>query len=526
MFSSIITGAAIYDGTGGPSVEADVAVRSGRIAGIGTYGSREGERVIDGRGKVLAPGFIDTHSHSDLGMFLSPFEPNKLGQGVSTEFAGNCGFSLFPVTEEGRPAVDRMLELYGRKMRLPWNSTEEYFSAVRSSGTGFNYLPLVGHGMLRLNTMGFSAEPAGAGALDAMTALLAEAMESGAWGFSTGLAYMPGCFAGKEELLRLAKTAARYGGVFTSHIRNQGADLLASIDEVISIARESGVRLIISHLKAYGLRQWGMAERALEKIDAARSEGVEVLADFYPYDSSESTLLYEFPEDSKAGGVSELVRRLDEPAERAAIRKEIENRGELSWDRIILSELYSEEFRPYQGMTVAAIAEATGRSCFDTAADLVCREGARAKTICRLMSEEDLDAIARSTFTVVGSDGYALEEGVPFSGHPRNWGAFPHFYRRWVIEKKAITPEAAIRKMSGMTADFLGLKERGMIREGAAADLVLFDPERIGSPADYSRPDVPAEGIDMVMVNGTVRLEGGIHIKKKAGSVILRSEVG
>ena len=526
MHDCLIKNALVIDGAGTAAYKADVAVSDGKIVNIGSGDSAAARREIEANGRILAPGFIDLHSHSDLGLILSPFEPNKISQGVTTEVGGNCGFSLFPVTAEGRPAVLQLMKAYGAEMEIPWSEGGGYYAALKQRGFGVNYLPLVGHGLLRLNVMGSSAAAPNDSQLRAMESLLATELEAGAWGFSTGLAYMPGCFAGFEELKALAAVTARYGGVYTSHIRNQGNDLLSSVEEAIKLAESTGVAVVISHLKAYGVSNWGKAGAALEKIAAARSRGYRVMADFYPYDSSESTLMYEMPEWAKAGGVEGLIRRLDDQQERDRIRHEIESRGELSWDRVVVSGVKNEAHSRLIGRSITQIAEEAGpdREAFDVVAELLKSEQGGVSTICRLMSEADVDEVAAAAVTALGSDSYALPEGQPFTGHPRNWGAFPHFYDTYVKKKKLLKPEQAVYKMSGMAADFLGLSDRGKIKAGYRADLVLFDPEGIAGPASFTAPDTPSTGIDMVMVNGLVQYEHDELQREPAGEILLKSK--
>ncbi|MFW6361716.1 MAG: N-acyl-D-amino-acid deacylase family protein [Spirochaetota bacterium] len=528
MYDYLIKNALIIDGTGAAGYKADVAVSDGKIVDLGSGNTAAAQRVIEANGKILAPGFIDLHSHSDLGLILSSFEPNKLSQGVTTEVGGNCGFSLFPVTAEGRPAVQQLMKAYGAEMEIPWSDGRGYYAALRQRGFGVNYLPLVGHGLLRLNVMGGSASAPDKSQLKAMESLLATELEAGAWGFSTGLAYMPGCFAGFEELKALAAVTARYGGVYTSHIRNQGNELLGSVEEAIGLAESTGVAVVISHLKAYGVSNWGKAGAALERIEAARSKGYKVMADFYPYDSSASTLMYEMPEWAKAGGVEALIRRLSDPQDKDRIRQEIEQRGELSWDRVVVSGVKSEAHAGLIGRSITQIAEDCGpdREPFDVVAELLKSEQGGVSTVCRLMSAADVDEIAVSGVTALGSDSYALPEGQPFTGHPRNWGAFPHFYDTYVKKKKLLKPEQAVYKMSGMAADFLGLSDRGKIKAGYTADLVLFDPENIAGPASFTAPDTPSSGIEMVLVNGVVQYEHKELQREPVGEILLKSREG
>ena len=503
MLSYILKDCRVVDGTGRAGYRCDVGLIDGKIASIGRLDTASGERVVDCGGLTLAPGFIDMHSHSDLGALEHPRELNKLSQGVTTEIAGNCGFSLFPVTEAGRPAVRSMIKSYGKDFDIPWKTGAEYYGLLEKVGIGFDYYPLVGHGMLRINAMGFDARRSSPAELRLMEELLAAEMEGGARGFSAGLGYVPGCFADTEELIALAKVAARYGGVYTSHLREQGRDLLKSVEEAIRIGEEAGAPVVVSHLKAYGVSNWGMAPKALELIGAARARGLAVIADFYPYEASSTTLMYELPEWAKAGGPEASLGRLSSPADRKRIQEEILAKGELSWDRVVVCGVKSEANRGVVGKSIADIASDRGVSAGDAALDLLIEERGGVETVCSVMSPDDVDAIAASPFTVVGSDGYALDADAPFSGHPRNFGAFPRFFARYVREKRLLTVEEAVRKTSAMTAEFLGLSDRGKIAEGYKADLVLFDPDTIEGGADFLNPGKKAAGIEAVFVGGS-----------------------
>ncbi|MBU0927145.1 MAG: D-aminoacylase [Spirochaetes bacterium] len=504
MYSYILKDCRIVDGTGKPEYRGDVGLRGDAIATIGALERDSGERVLECSGLVLAPGFVDIHSHSDLGALDNPQEENKLSQGVTTEIAGNCGFSLFPVTEGGKPAVRAMMKTYGKDVDLPWSSGAEYYRLLERAGIGFNYYPLVGHGMLRINAMGFDARPAGAGDLALMADLLEAEMQGGARGFSSGLGYMPGCFADTAELVALGRVAARRGGVYTSHIRDQGRGLLASIEEAVRVGEEAGLPVVVSHLKAYGISNWGMAGRALEILDKARARGLAVMADFYPYESSSTTLMYELPEWAKAGGPAAIFGRLSDPADRERIKGEILAKGELSWDRVTVCGVRTEANRGVVGKSIADIAGERGTDPGDAALDLLVEESGNVETVCSVMSADDVDEIALSQFTALGSDAYALDASAPFAGHPRNFGAFPRFIARYVREKRLLSLEEAVRKTSALAAEFLGLADRGRIAEGLKADLVLFDPDAVDSRADYLNPSRRAEGIEAVFVNGSL----------------------
>ncbi len=520
MLSYVLKNCRIADGSGRPAYVADVGIEGDTVAAIGRLDGSSAAEVMDLGGRVLAPGFIDLHSHSDLGALEHPLELNKLSQGVTTEVVGNCGFSLFPVTEAGRPAVRQMVKAYGKDFELPWSTGAEYRGLLGRLGHGFNYAPLVGHGMLRVNAMGFAARPASRAEREAMGAMLEAELAAGARGFSTGLGYLPGCFADTDELVHLAKVASRYGGVYASHIRDQGTGLLQSVAEAIRIGEEGGVPVIVSHLKAYGVSNWGMAGRALELIEAARSRGLAVMADFYPFEASSTTLLYELPEWAKAGKPEDIMARLRSPADRRRILDELAAKGEQSWDRVVVCA-YGGTDGDCVGRSIAAIAERRGADAGETALDLLVEAAGKVETVSALMSEADVDLIATCPFTAVGSDGYALDAAAPFSGHPRNFGAFPRFLARYVRDKRLLGLEEAVRKTAALAAEFLGLRGRGSLAEGAYADLVAFNPETIDGGTDFSRPGALATGIEAVFVNGSLAYRGAGPTGARPGRALL-----
>ncbi|MDC7125479.1 MAG: D-aminoacylase [Spirochaetales bacterium] len=526
MYSWILQNCQIIDGTGAPGFHSDIGISGDKIARIGNLKNAESEKTIDATKLVCAPGFIDMHSHSDLEALANPREENKLSQGVTTEIAGNCGYSLFPVTSNGKPAIKEMMKSFNKDIDIPWSNSKDYFDLLKKIKIGFNYYPLVGHGMLRLNTSGFYPEPSRGKNLKKMEKLLREEMENGCRGISTGLEYSPGCFSDTEELTYLAKVTAEYGGIYATHLRDQAQNLLASIEEALEIGRKAEIPVVISHLKSYGVRNWGEAAKALEMIEKGKAEGLKVIADFYPYTASSTTMLHELPRWVIKGKPEEILERLSQQETRKKISDEIRNNGELQWSKIMITSLKSEKNKDFIGQTITQISEKLGKDPDTTAYDLLIEEEGSIEIVADLMAEDDVNVIAQSPMTVVGSDAYALDINKEFHGHPRNFATFPFFIQKYVRENKLLTIEEAIRKTSGATADFLGLTDRGKLIENNKADIVLFNPEQISGDASYLNPGQLSKGIRAVFVNGMLEYESEgdeIHFYREnaAGEILL-----
>jgi N-acyl-D-amino-acid deacylase len=522
MFDIVIKNGSIVDGTGKLIYRADIALKGDRIAKIGEIEHKEANRCIDVKGLIVAPGFVDVHSHSDIDVLNSPYEPNKITQGITTEIAGNCGFSLFPILKERINEFKAIMASYNKKGNIDWFDAEDYFNKVGKLGIGFNYVPLVGHGIIRVNAMGFSSEKANEEELEKMKMLVEKCMQQGVWGLSTGLGYMPGCFADTNELIELCKVVAKYGGIYTSHIRNQGEFLIESIKEAIEIGEESGVSVVISHIKAYGRKNWGKIDEAICLIEGARIRGVKIMCDFYPYTSASSTLSYELPKWLNEGGMNKFIQRISSEDIRKKVMDEMEALDEISWDKVTICEVKTDKNKQYEGKTVSEIAKILGKSDYDTVFDLIIEEKGAVNTVCEMMSEEDVKKIANYPYAALGSDAYAVPENKEFKGHPRNFGAFPRFLSRYVSDKKFISLEEAVRRMTSMPAKFFGIKNRGILKEGNYADIVIFDYSEISDEASVKEPMKFSKGIKYVIVNGKIQMDSSKLLKLPVGKVLVK----
>ena len=526
MYSYLIKDCIIAGADGGEPYKADLGIAGEKIAAIGRLDAEQSEKVIDASGLHLLPGFIDIHSHSDLDMLLAPREINKLSQGVTTEVCGNCGYSLFPVTEQAKPAITAAAASLGKECDFKWNDGSSFFGIAESMSPGFNCLPLVGHGFLRLNAMGFDPSPAEGERLDLMKALLKKELENGCFGFSTGLEYMPGCFAAYDELMELCRLCASFGGVYTTHLRDQGEFLLENIAEAVRLAEETGVSVIISHLKAYGRSNWGKVSAALDLISDARRTGLNVMADFYPYDRSSSNLDLLLPAWLKEGGPAKLAETLSSTSAREDVKKKIGGSMDESLEHTRFCTDAVLGGRSLSGMSIGEAADTAGLDRWDLVFDLILECGTGVQTVSQMVDDSEIDLLAASDLTAVGSDSYAVADIGNFSGHPRNFGTFPRFFRRYVMEKKIVSLSDAVRKTSRTAADFFGLDGRGRIEEGAYADILLIDLDNFTDRASYDQPALQASGLEAVFTNGCIQFAGGEATGRGSGKILRRKNNG
>jgi N-acyl-D-amino-acid deacylase len=509
MFSFLIRHAVILDGTGKEGYKADVGLKGGKIAAIEPElpGPAGGE--WDAEGLVLAPGFIDIHSHTDASIFRYPFARSKLFQGVTTEVTGNCGISLFPVNGGSRSLLQEDLQMHGVSLPadgLNWIDFSQYADRLDKEGLGPNLAPLVGHGALRMAVMGADNRPPSPRELKDMADLLDSLLRQGAWGMSTGLIYPPGIFAGTEELIALARVLAEHGALYSSHIRGEASTLLRSVGEAVRIGRETGVKVEVSHLKAIGRPNWGLGKRALEIIKQARLNGIDIAADQYPYEASATTLSVLVPEWAHAGGVSELLNRLKDLSLRSRLLREIESKIDERGgpDCVQIASLGAPKNMSASGHTLSWLAGEWNTSPQQAAVRLLLEENAAVGAVYFSLSEDDLNAIMSSDIISVGSDGRGLdpegEAGRPT--HPRSYGTFPRVLGLFARDKKILPLPTAVYKMTGLPASRVGFTDRGTIKPGLAADLVLFNPETINDKADFHQPHQYPEGIKGVWVAG------------------------
>ncbi len=520
----------IIDGTGSPWYAGDVGIRGGKIAGIGHLEGAPARRSIDAHGMVVAPGFIDMLGQSELTILVDPRLPSKIYQGITTEITGEGG-SVAPLNEAIIKADHVTYEHFG--IKPTWRTLSEYFARLRQQGMGINLATYAGATQIRRAVLGDGDRAPNAAELERMKAIVREEMRDGAMGVSTSLQYAPAPYAKTEELIALATEAAKYGGIYASHIRDEGNGIASALDEAFRIGREAGIPVEIWHLKAAGKSNWGRMPEIVAKIDAARKSGVDVAADTYAYTASFNSLSAAIPPWAHDGGDRKLIERLKDPAMRARIRKEMETPGgdwNNEWqevpgpEAIQLCAVQNPKLAPLQGKTIAEIAKLWNKDPIDTVFDILIEDEAFTEVAMFAMSEPDVTLALQQPWVSICND----SQGTSPEGrlgkehpHPRAYGTFPRILRKYVREEHKLTLEDAIRKFTALPAGRMRIADRGVLKAGMWADLVVFDPESIRDLATFEKPNQLSEGMRFVLVNGVPVIEEGKMTGKLPGRVIL-----
>jgi N-acyl-D-amino-acid deacylase len=532
-FDWVIRGGTVVDGTGAPARRADVALQGDRVVAIEGALPGEAARHVDATGRLVTPGFIDMHAHSDFSLLSVPSAESKIRQGVTTDVTGMCGFSPAPAPPDGR-LLARWAAFIGPDVTPAWPRFGTWLDAVRGAGLAMNVAPFVGHGALRMVAMGFERRATRPDEGRRMAALLRESLDDGAFGLSTGLIYPPSSFSDTDELVALARVLAeRPGRLYASHIRGEGPTLERAVAEAITIGERTGVPVEISHLKASGRVNWPRMGEALRLIDAARARGVAVAADMYPYTAGSTTLASLLPAWAHEGGLEALLERLADPATRRRLLDEgrawpdewLGPNGPTGWGAILIAACPAVP--EAEGQTLAALAATRGCAGGDALLDLLVEARGGVSMIHFLMSDENVARVLEHPHVTIGSDNLGLcagpEDAHPGKPHPRQHGCFPRVLGTSVREQGRLVWESAIHKMSGMTAALLGLPDRGVLRPGAAADVVVLDPATVADLATYPDPHRYPSGLQWVWVNGTAVLQDGRFAPRPAGRVLTPS---
>lgn len=514
----LVRGAQVADGTSASLYFADLLIEDSRIVALCPPGSVDDRTVavIEATGMVVAPGFVDVHSHGDNAPFLDADDTTKILQGVTTEVVGNCGFSLAPVDPDRR---DLLASFNGRifpHVEHRWTSWDSFMSAADARGYVTNYAPLVGHHSLRIAAMGMSDARVSGPDMGKMCALLDEAMAGGAFGFSSGLIYPPGMFSTIEELVDLAGRLPS-GRVYATHMRDEGHALLNSLDEALAIGRRASCRVQVSHLKVTGRENWGLVDEALSTLARARACGLAVGQDVYPYEASSTMLSSCLPAAFQSADEATVLSKLTSPAQLATLREAIETaegpQSGSDWgSRVVVASTASHGD---EGMSLDEIAAHAGGDAIDALVKVLVRERLRATMIHFSMSEADVETVLSDPATMIGSDG--LPPGSGGRPHPRLFGTFPRVLGRFVRERRLLSLPEAIAKMTSLPADTYGLSCRGRIEVGAVADLVAFDPDTVADVGSYRDPVHPPQGIEWVMQAGQVVVAGGRWLGHRRG---------
>jgi N-acyl-D-amino-acid deacylase len=531
MDDLLLRGGQLIDGTGAPPRDADVSVSGGRVVAIEPRSARPARRVIDARGQIVAPGFIDIHTHSDFTLPLNPRAESKIRQGVTLEVVGNCGFSVAPALRGRSPMLREYLASSAPWLPFGETTFADYVAAFPP--TAVNVILQVGHNTLRLMTAGMDNRALTAAELAIMERLLAEALAAGAWGLSSGLFTAPGAYADATEIQALARVLRRHGAAYSSHIRDEANRVVEAVREAIAVAETTGVHVQIAHLKLSGVDNWGGAAKLLDEIAGARRRGLPVDCDAYPYDTASNPLRNLLPRWVIDGGISAMLERLGRAEVRARLRADITrdgltNFGRIpSWDavRVAVAPNLPDE----AGRTFGELARRRGVDPFDAVCDFIVADRGETRILVTSMSDTDVHAIAAAPWVTVGSDANALAtSGVTSQGkpHPRSYGTHARLLGTFVRDLRLLSLPAAIHKTTGAAAAALGLTDRGVVREGCWADLALFDPDRIADRATYDDPHRYAVGVSTVVVNGEVVVDGGDHTGALPGRVLRRGAQG
>ncbi|HXW89513.1 MAG TPA: D-aminoacylase [Terriglobales bacterium] len=527
-YDIVIVNGHILDGTGSPWYQGSLAIRNSKIADIGRIGNVVAKRTIDAMGMVVAPGFIDLHSHSDFTLLVDGKAESKIRQGVTTEIIGEHT-SAGPVLGAAIERLDATLAVMG--LKRSWTTLGEYFSVLQKHGMAVNIASYVGSGQVRLDVIGNVNRPPTPAELDTMKQLIDQAMRDGAIGLSSGLIYTPNAFAKTDELIELAKVAGRYGGIYTSHIRDEADHEGEALREAIEVGEKGGLPVHILHYKIAGKQNWGRAAEMTALIQSARDHGRDVTADQYPYIAASTSLSVVLPTKYLEGTHQQVVDRLRDPKTREEIRNLIEtgvpgweNHVEASggWHGVMVSTVQKSENKRYEGMRMDEVAKAMNKEPVDAVCDLLVSEDVFPSAIYFEMDDQDVRAIMREPWVGVGSDGSAVNPNMKFAGspHPRFYGTFPRVLGEYVREQKVITLPDAIRKMTALAAQITGLTDRGLLRPGMAADITIFDLETVSDRATFENPSQYAVGIPYVIVNGNVVIDQGRHTGALPGRVL------
>lgn len=528
-FDMLITNCHIMDGTGSPWYSGDIGVSAGRIVAIGHLAGSQSHQTIDAHEKIVAPGFIDMLGQSELSILIEPGLPSKIFQGITTEITGEGG-SVAPLDDK-LIAADH--DLYVHYHVTPdWKTLRQYFARLEKQGLGINLATYVGATQVRRLVLGDDNKQPTAAQLAQMRSLVRDAMHDGAVGVSTSLMYAPAPYAKTEELIALATEAAQFGGLYATHIRNESTGILPALDEAIRIGREAKIPVEIWHLKVAGKRNWGRMPEVITRIQQARAQGVDISADTYAYPAWANGLSSYIPPWAHDGGDPKLIERLKDPALRSRIRKEMATPSS-DWDNewdgvpgpeaILIGQVQNPKLLPMAGKTLAEFATARSKEPMEALFDLLIEDNAFTRGVSFGMSEPDIVLALQQPWVSIDNDYEGISPDGPLAkdfAHPRAYGTFPRILRKYVREEKKLTLEEAIRKFSAFPAQRMRLSDRGVLKTGLWADIVIFDPETIRDLATFEKPNQLSEGMDYVLVNGVPVIAQGKMTGALPGKVL------
>jgi len=527
-FDLVIKDGTVLDGTGGPAWKADIGIRGDAIAAVGRIDRAQGKLSVQAAGLHVCPGFIDIHTHSDGMITVYPYADSRVLQGVTTELTGNCGGSAAPLV--GMDVEKRRRQMSEEDdIVADWSDVASYFERLEQAGISLNHALLLGQGTLRRNAVGLVDRPLTEDELKAVIRAVEEGMDQGAAGLSTGLEYVPGSYTPTGEIVALARVVARRDGLYATHIRDEGAGLLEAVNEALEVGRQTGVRVEISHFKAAGRPNWNKQPAALQLLEAARSSGVAALADAYPYAVYSTGLTIYLPPWAREGGAEAVVDRIRKKDQRLRIRKEVDKQianDPGDYDLIVITRVKTEKNRSLIGKNLAEVADTWKLEPVEAFLRLLEEEETRVEMVGYGMNPENVEMVLSHPLVMVGSDGYSMApkgkmaEARP---HPRSYGTYPRVLGYYARERKIFDLPAAVKKITSMPADQIGLSDRGRIARGMKADLVVFDPAAVKDTATFEKPHRYPEGILHVLVNGIPVVENGNHTGERPGRVLRKA---
>lgn len=511
MFDFLIRNGFVIDAISDEPKRKNIAISGDRIAYIGDKNIRANQ-IIDAEGMYVTPGFIDVHTHSEFNLLLDGRAEGKISQAITTEINGNCGFSAAPLI--GAAFERRERELKELLIKERWQNFIEYFTILQAKGIGLNFATLCGHGNLRASVLGYNNIPTDEYSLNKMRQLLYESLAQGACGLSTGLIYPPGMFSNTKEIIELMKIEPPQNKsiLYTSHMRSEGDELLEAIEEVIEIGRDAKVKVHISHLKTSGEHNWWKIDRAIKLIEDGRDEGLSITCDSYPYIASSTDLDTVLPAWVFEGGINEEIKRLKDSAISKNIKIELSSKGDKYWKSVFISSVREAKNKWMEGKSIFDISINSQKKPEDTVIDIIISEKASGGAIFFTMNDDNLREILKLPYTMIGSDSSARSFSGPTKTgkpHPRGFGTFPRFIGLYVRDERLIDLPEAINRITALPAKTFGIKERGVLREGFFADIVIFDYNEIKDMASYEEPFAKSKGIEYVFINGHLALEKG-----------------
>jgi N-acyl-D-amino-acid deacylase len=521
-FDLIIKNGTLVDGIADETYKADIGIMGEQIKKIGDLQKASGKTVIDANDRMVSPGFIDIHTHTDIEILINRKAESKIRQGVTTELAGNCGTSAFPLKQPPPDYEKRLAE--EANIPVDWTDLKGFHAAIEKNGTALNHGTLIGQSTIRGYVMGEDQREPTAEEMERMKKLVAEAMVQGAFGLSTGLEYTPGGFAEIDEIIALCHIVAKHGGFYATHIRSEDKAALEAVGEAIHIAETAGLPLQIAHFKAVGKLNWWKLPKMIDLVERAAERGLDITADRYPYIAYSTGLTILYPQWALDGGLEQLIIRLKDEEIRQSMKADtLKKVSGYGWDKIVISNLHKKHNQWLIGKSIGEAADSKNVDPYEFMCDLIIDEEFNVSHIGFGMDERTTEMVLKHPLVMLGSDGSSLAPYGPLSKgkpHPRNYGTFPRFLGYYVRERKLMTLPEAIKKIASKPAAKLGLANRGSLKQGNFADIVIFDPKTIADKATFIEPHQYPVGIDYVLVNGTIVVDQGKHTEELPGKVL------